>query len=118
MASSGTPTSHSKDKGKGKQGQMQHQLDQINGVEGESVGGGEFWATLPTFPDEPWAGGFIAAGAVGKLGLAVAPADPHSDRVNRAALHTQGEILCADCLQILHTHTHTQMYIYIYIYKH
>lgn len=57
MASSDTPISHSKDKEKGKQGHMQHQLDQINGVEGESVEGGPCWATLPTFPDEPWACG-------------------------------------------------------------
>lgn len=77
MVSNGTPTYHSKDKEKGKQGQKQHQLDQRQGGEGESVGGGVCWATLPTFPDEPWAGGVTAAGAVGKQSAAVASADPH-----------------------------------------
>lgn len=77
MTSSGTPTSHCKDKEEGKQGQEHHQLDQRNGGEGDSVGGGVCWATLPSFPEEPWAGRFTAAGAVGKLGPVVAPADPH-----------------------------------------
>lgn len=73
MAGSGTPTSHSKNKEKGKQGQEQHQLDQRNGGEGESIEGGVCWAMLPTFAD----GGFTAAGAVGKLGPVVTPSDPH-----------------------------------------
>lgn len=61
MASSGTPTSHSKDKGKGKQGQMQHQLDQINGVEGESVGVGNSGPHSPPF--------LMSHGLVGSLQL-------------------------------------------------